>query len=103
MNHDIHLEDDCIYVDNVPLVFYHFSNLRVLGHRVYDTGLSSWAPMSTQLQQLIYVPYVQGLKASWRRAHALDKRAQFGTRVGYRLSPRVIFKSWRAGQLGWIK
>ncbi len=103
MNHNIHLKNNTVYVDTVPLVFYHFSNLRVLGHWIYDTGLSSWLPMSAHLQQLIYAPYVRALKANWQRAQTIDKHVQFGMRVGYRISPRIFFQSWRTGQLGWVK
>jgi hypothetical protein len=52
-----------IYSDWMPLVFYHFSNVKILGNTLVQTGFY-WAQTRLQpvLLNRIYLPYIQKLK-----------------------------------------
>jgi hypothetical protein len=54
-----------VIVDGDPLIFYHFSRLRVIMRCLYDPGL--WrhsAKMNLVLKRHVFVPYVRDLRAA---------------------------------------
>lgn len=103
MNYQYAKNDQGLKVDDVPLIHFHFSNMHTFGRWIYDTGLSDWHPMPYQLRHWIYTPYIQTIKYVWGQVRVVARDLRFADRIDYRFSPRVFLRSWRAGQLGWIK
>jgi hypothetical protein len=59
-NYEIAVRDEKIYVDNEPLLFFHFHGLRPLNRRVYDTCFQHYgAKLSPLVLQKIYRPYLK--------------------------------------------
>ncbi len=52
--------DDKVYIDDQELVFYHFHQLNILDANTYD--LSRGYPLSPNVINLIYAPYVKQLR-----------------------------------------
>jgi hypothetical protein len=66
-------DNDRIYVDSDPLVFYHFQGLRAVTRWLYDPAwrrYGRWLQPSANARHRIYVPYVRELRAAERRIRA---------------------------------
>lgn len=62
-NYAINIRGDCIYMDDQPLIFYHFQGLKKIISWVYDLGLQSCGvSVSQDLMNYIYIPYLQSLQ-----------------------------------------
>lgn len=60
--HRVERQGDRVMLDDHPLVFYHFHQLRRVCWRLYDSGLSGYgARMSRALRELVYRPYLDEL------------------------------------------
>jgi hypothetical protein len=63
-NYCIWLKNKQVMVDEFPLIFFHFHNLRTLSHWIVDPGLSSYdVPMSKVVKSNIFLPYIRKLKS----------------------------------------
>ena len=58
--------DHGTFIDDDPLIFYHFHQLKQLNGWICDPGLSSYGGASRSLRRLIYAPYLRELKDTWR-------------------------------------
>lgn len=59
----LNMRGDCVYIDDEPLVFYHFQGLKQIVPWVYDFGLWPYGVRTSQeLMNYIYVPYIQALQ-----------------------------------------
>jgi hypothetical protein len=71
--------DGSIFVDRVPLVFFHFHGLRFFKNRWIFGEHQYFALASTALRKLVYVPYIENLMAIQRQigtpAGALGRKA----------------------------
>jgi hypothetical protein len=68
-----------VLVDDQPLIFYHFSNLRMITPWLYEPGLRHWnQAMGRTLKWRVYLPYVRELNAA--RALIRDRRDAGGRR-----------------------
>ena len=62
-NYKLTIMDSKIYVDNQPLVFYHFHGLRKFMSFLYDSGFAEYSSKFTRIiRDNIYLPYVRELK-----------------------------------------
>ena len=62
-NYAINMRGNCIYMDDEPLIFYHFQGLKQIVPWVYDFGLWPYGVRTSQeLMNCIYIPYIQALQ-----------------------------------------
>lgn len=73
-----HIRDDAgqIWVDNDPLIFYHFQGLKLLNPWLYDSGTLTYGLMPEHIHRLLYTPYLDGLHdaSRWLRQTSAIKR-----------------------------
>lgn len=64
--YSIRLQDAVIKVDEQDLIFYHFHQLKMVTSWICDPGLWRYGGSagSRQIRRYIYLPYLQGLKAT---------------------------------------
>ncbi|MBI3912592.1 MAG: glycosyl transferase [Chloroflexi bacterium] len=75
-NYQIHLRDGSVWIDDVPLLFYHFHQFRQLGPRQFDLAQSY--RLSRQHIDLIYRPYVAVIQENVRRVNQVSPNFQGG-------------------------
>jgi len=62
-NYKLTIMNSKIYVDNQPLVFYHFHGLRKFTSFLYNSGFAEYGSKFTRIiRDYIYLPYVRELK-----------------------------------------
>lgn len=58
-NYKISFKNDIVYVDNKPLIFYHFANLKQINFNTFQTDLSRvFVSCKGVIRDHIYLPYV---------------------------------------------
>lgn len=63
MNYQIRLRNEQIWVDDQPLIFYHFQGMRFLTHRIYTPNVILYkSAMPPATLKLLYPPYVACLR-----------------------------------------
>lgn len=79
MNYRIEVRAGHIFVDDDPLVFYHFQGVKLLNRWVYDSGAGVYGTMPVSIRRLLYDPYASCLRETldWARQHELDVPAGF--------------------------
>jgi hypothetical protein len=61
-NYKLSKVDGKVYVDEQPLIFYHFANLKQINHNLFKTDLSrSFIKTTGVLKEDIYIPYIKEL------------------------------------------
>jgi hypothetical protein len=83
-NYKIQLKSKHVYVDDVPLVFYHFASLKFVDGSYYTTVSSYLSFVSKEIVELIYQPYIS-------RLHQLG----FVPRISIRLNQNPVVKMLR--------
>ena len=74
-NHRFRSEGSRVFVDTDPLVFYHFSDLRVINRWLYDPGLWRYREtMDPTVKRHIYLPYVRELRTAGKLIHLTGGR-----------------------------
>jgi hypothetical protein len=64
-NYELRSDGAQLLVDGEPLVFYHFSNLRIIYRWLYDPDLGrGLSRMARLLKKHVYVPYIRELRAA---------------------------------------
>ena len=62
-NYDIHIHGNQVYVDEQPLVFFHFHGLKQIKDWLYDLNLQRYKVRSSRIvRRQIYGPYIQILR-----------------------------------------
>ncbi len=56
-----------IYVESVPLIFYHFHNFKLYFDRL--AYLYSWYPLAPHIREWIYTPYLQEIRKAQYELH----------------------------------
>jgi hypothetical protein len=70
--HKIHRNDSGLWVDEQPLIHFHFHGLRVLRHPVYDPNLAVYAVRPARvIRHGIYRPYIRAVAAASGEVAAL--------------------------------
>jgi len=59
-NYSLTIKEQCIYVDEQQLIFYHFHDFKRLVRGIYDSSFSDYKAQFTKLiRQNIYLPYLE--------------------------------------------
>ncbi len=62
-NYKIAVKGSKVYVDDHPLIFYHFQGLKKISSFLYDSGFSMYgARFAKEIRDSIYLPYVKMLR-----------------------------------------
>jgi hypothetical protein len=62
-NYVLTKRNHCLYVDDEPLIFYHFQGLKKIAPWIYNLGFWSYSiRASKELMKYIYIPYIQTLR-----------------------------------------
>ncbi len=79
---DIREFNGSVLVDSYPLIFFHFTCLRIISSIVFDPGLDTYgAQLSDTLKRQIYGPYLRELRASMRQVSSQFGGARKGGRT----------------------
>lgn len=62
MRYDVRERNGVTYVDEAPLVFYHFHQFQLLRSKSYDFGVTGNYSLTKEDARLIYEPYVAGIE-----------------------------------------
>lgn len=84
-NYDIKKVEDKIFIDDQELVFYHFHQLNIINPNAYD--LSRGYPLSRNVIELIYKPYISQLRKQIDLVSKLDPGFNYGFDLRYALRP----------------
>jgi len=61
-NYNLKMKESYVYVDDQPLLFFHFQGFRQIIPFVYDLGLCDYGiKINQKLMDYIYMPYIQAL------------------------------------------
>lgn len=66
------------FVDDVPLIFYHFHQFQLLKHGSYDFGNKGIYSLTPENIALIYKPYVLEIERSIARVRKIDQQFNYG-------------------------
>ncbi len=62
-NYDIHQRGRRVFVNDEPLIFYHFHRLRRVGPCLYDPGLANYGASANRVvRDRVYAPYVRHVR-----------------------------------------
>jgi hypothetical protein len=67
-----------VYIDEVPLIFYHFHQFNLLKKGSYDYGEGSMYTLTPENIDLIYKPYVQAIEESMLQVKNIDPHFNYG-------------------------
>ncbi|HQL63940.1 MAG TPA: glycosyl transferase [bacterium] len=86
MQYHINYSGDSCYIDDEPLIFYHFQGLRLIGKWLYEPGFVRYGPMPRQLRKWFYGTYMKELQEI-ERAVPLRSARILSDSVSHRVSP----------------
>lgn len=73
--YDVHLRNGSCYIDEDPLIFYHFSLLRIYGpHSFHWFDYSQKRHITRETKRFIYQPYIRELEAVMTKVLNIDTR-----------------------------
>ena len=61
-NYKIRLKNDVVYVDDVPLIFFHFASMKYIDQSYFTTISSYFSFVTPEIIKLIYRPYISRLQ-----------------------------------------
>ena len=67
-----------VYIDEDPLIFYHFHHFSLLKNGSYDYGEGRTYLLITENIKLIYNPYIKAIEESIRRVRDIDPHFNYG-------------------------
>jgi len=71
-NYRLQHTESGVYVENEPLIFFHFHYLKQVNKWVYNPGLSEYKTSLVRvLRDYIYVPYIHALREAEAKVHAV--------------------------------
>ena len=76
-----------VFIDDVPLIFYHFHQFNLLKSGSYDFGNKGVYILTSESIELIYQPYVAEIERSVARVKEIDRRFNYGFRYIEKDSP----------------
>jgi hypothetical protein len=95
-NHELSERDGHVWVDEQPLIFFHFQGLKQIRHWLFDTNMAGYHVRPERIvMQRIYTPYIQTLRdiartiALPRGIRYKELRLPLWRRVVYRLK-RIV-------------
>ena len=66
-NYEFTRRGDRIYVDEQPLILYHYQGLKLINGWLCDPGVHQYAEMPPATLEMIYSPYLNALRKGWQR------------------------------------
>jgi len=93
-NYHIRQRDYGVWVDNVPLIFYHFHQFKALGPHEFD--LAQRYRLTHDQIDLIYRPYIVAVQAAIGRIELIapDFRASYFSRNAVTELKRIVKRHW---------
>lgn len=96
------LERDALTLDGLPLIFYHFQNMKRVNRWLLDPGLGDYGRMPRRLRNFLYGGYASALAASARQVAAVGSQREgpslaTGRERQYR--PRTVLRKLLTRQL----
>lgn len=88
--YDISLKNDVVYVDDDPLIFYHFSGFSILSENEYS--LTWFQPIEKNVLDLIYLPYMKHLQENIKDIQTRYSTFQRGFCEKARVSKTQLYK-----------
>jgi hypothetical protein len=83
-NYKIHKNGNSLWVDDQPLIFFHFHGLKQINDWLYDTGLTDYKVKPSQtVKRGIYVPYIRTLIDKKRQVLSLLPETSFKRCIRY--------------------
>ncbi|MBI2891407.1 MAG: hypothetical protein HYY13_11565 [Nitrospirae bacterium] len=81
-NWAVRLEGGEVWIDEVPLVFFHFHHVRALGLGLYDPNLEPYGVVPTRaVIKGIYSPYLRALHTAVRLVRRMGSEARLASRA----------------------
>jgi hypothetical protein len=95
--------EDCIWVDDDPLIFYHFQSLSCLQHGIYNPNLYNKARIPWLIKTKIYAPYIKMLEEISReeKTAAIPDNARYP--IAETKSMFILGILWLKNQLSTLK
>jgi len=90
LNYQISRKNGQLWVDEQPVIFYHYQGLKVLNRWLYDSWVTVYAPMPRRVLWLLYRPYIRALSETTKRWQP----AMPGLEIGA-VSARKLNYTWR--------
>jgi hypothetical protein len=99
----IRKHSDKYWVEDEPLIFYHFQGLKIFAFDIYDPGMSEYEPMPYNLRRLLYGPYIKELHSTIKWANSLGQSVLFEhSKINSRTYGfRQLFKGILQRQITW--
>ncbi|PEL95296.1 glycosyl transferase [Bacillus cereus] len=66
-NHLISQNNNKVYIDNQPLISYHFGSLLMINKQDYDTWYHETLNFTPSILQFIYIPYIKSMKQATKK------------------------------------
>ncbi|GAE33084.1 hypothetical protein [Halalkalibacter akibai] len=90
-------EEQQIFLNNTPLICYHFGSLLILNSNKYELWKLEKLPFTEETLNYIYNPYLQQLQENHRKVSKVDHRTQYFSSVPTNYSPKNIYHLKGAG------
>ena len=93
-NYRLHQRDSAVWIDDVPLIFFHFHQFKPLGPKRFD--LAQRYRLSRQQIDLIYRPYIAAIQQTIQRVAqvAPNFNAGYFSRDPITELKRIIKRQW---------
>ncbi len=105
-NYTLSSHDGTLYVNQTPLIFYHFQGLKTFSARFYDPCARSFhhGGVAAVWRRLVYRPYIAALRATriWARQRGAEPpliHAKFGPYSARELAEKTLKGEWSRGRL----
>ncbi len=79
MNYHLQQHNSKIYVDDEPLIFFHYQGVKIINSLIYDPGLFQYGIKDTKVKRLIYPHYIHELTNTrkWAKQRVPDLKPMF--------------------------
>ncbi|MFQ6340634.1 glycosyl transferase [Bacillus sp. AF62] len=94
-NHIISQKDNQVYIDNQPIISYHFGSMRLLNKYEYDIWFQEPLSFTSDILQHIYTPYIKLIHRASKKLQktlATTDISQFYSQVSTSYVPKNPFK-----------
>lgn len=106
LQYSLQKDEDCVYVERYPLIFYHFHALTIHHFNIFH--LSKY-PINLELRNFVYYPYLQEINYAYALVRSVEPKFNSGM-VGFKLDKpskdfysllknlRVVFNDLKQGK-----
>ncbi|HTL61926.1 MAG TPA: hypothetical protein VL261_09790 [Nitrospira sp.] len=78
MRYAVTKQENAVYIDEAPLIFYHFHQFTLLPDGKYDFGNRGEYVLSPEAIEFIYRPYVAAIEREIDRVRGIDRSFNYG-------------------------